>query len=70
MCVCVYITYVICNYILHMYMYMYIYICTYTYEEEEEKEKTMAPHSSTLAWKILWTDFILAVVHGVVKSRT
>ena len=25
----------------------------------------MAPHSSTLAWKIPWT-----VVHGVAKSRT
>ena len=30
----------------------------------------MAPHSSTLAWKILWTDFILATVHVVAKSRT
>ena len=27
----------------------------------------MAPHSSTLAWKILWTE---AAVHGVAKSRT
>ena len=27
----------------------------------------MAPHSSTLAWKIPWTE---AAVHGVAKSRT
>ena len=27
--------------------YMYIYICI--------SEKAMAPHSSTLAWKIPWT---------------
>ena len=24
--------------------------------EEEEAEKVMAPHSSTLAWKIPWTE--------------
>ena len=28
----------------------------------------MAPHSSTLAWKIPWTE--KATVHGVEKSRT
>ena len=28
--------------------YMYIYICI--------SEKAMAPHSSTLAWKILWME--------------
>ena len=28
----------------------------------------MAPHSSTLAWKIPWTEE--AVVHGVANSRT
>ena len=28
------------------------------------KEKAMAPHSSTLAWKIPW----MAAVHGVAKS--
>ena len=28
----------------------------------------MAPHSSTLAWKIPWME--KAVVHGVTKSRT
>ena len=32
----------------------------------------MAPHSSTLAWKIPWTEepSILAAVHGVAKSQT
>ena len=32
----------------------------------------MAPHSSTLAWKIPWTDggAWWAAVHGVAKSRT
>ena len=32
----------------------------------------MAPHSSTLAWKITWTEEPgrLYVVHGVAKSRT
>ena len=32
----------------------------------------MAPHSSTLAWKILWMEEPgrLQSVHGVVKSRT
>ena len=30
-------------------------------------EKAMAPHSSTLAWKIPWTE---EPVHGVAKSRT
>ena len=29
-------------------------------------EKAMAPHSSTLAWKIPWME---AVVHGVAKSQ-
>ena len=34
-------------------------------------EKEMAPHSSTLAWKIPWTEEPrrLYVVHGVAKSR-
>ena len=31
-------------------------------------EKAMAPHSSTLAWKIPWMEE--AAVHGVTKSRT
>ena len=34
-------------------------------------EKAMAPHSSTLAWKIPWTQEPgKAAVHGVSKSRT
>ena len=35
-------------------------------------EKAMAPHSSTLAWKIPWMEEPgrLHTVHGVVKSRT
>ena len=39
-------------------------------------EKAMAPHSSTLAWKIPWTEepgglpSMGAAVHGVAKSRT
>ena len=34
-------------------------------------EKAMAPHSSTLAWKIPWNGGAwLAAVHGVAKSRT
>ena len=32
--------------------------------QEDPLEKGMATHSSTLAWRILWTD------HGVAKSRT
>ena len=31
-----------------MYVYMYTYVCV--------SEKAMAPHSSTLAWKISWTE--------------
>ena len=31
---------------------MHIYVCIYTYI----LEKTMAPHSSTVAWKIPWTE--------------
>ena len=34
------------------------------------KEKAMAPHSSTLAWKIPWTEEPGAAVHGVMKSWT
>ena len=30
----------------------------------------MAPHSSTLAWKIPWTEELVGCGHGVVKSRT
>ena len=31
-------------------------------------EKAMAPHSSTLAWKIHWTGAWKATVHGVAKG--
>ena len=30
----------------------------------------MGPHSSTLAWKIPWSEEPGAAVHGVAKSRT
>ena len=30
----------------------------------------MAPHSSTFAWKIPWTEEPPAAVHGVARSRT
>ena len=33
-------------------------------------EKAMAPHSSTLSWKIPWAEAWEAAVHGVTKSRT
>ena len=33
-------------------------------------EKAMAPHSSTLAWKIPWMEACQAAVHGVAKSQT
>ena len=40
--------------------------------QEDPLEKEMAIHSSTLAWKIPWTEEPgrLHVVHGVAKSRT
>ena len=39
---------------------------------ETVREKAMATHSSTLAWKIPWTEQPgrQAAVHGVSKSRT
>ena len=38
---------------------------------EDPLEKAMAPHSSTLAWKIPWTEEPgRLIVHGVAKSRT
>ena len=46
-CVCVY----ICVYI-YIYVCVYIYIYVYVYM----LEKAMAPHSSTLAWRIPWTE--------------
>ena len=38
----------------------------------EEVEKAMAPHSSTLAWKIPWMEEPgrLHAVHGVAEGRT
>ena len=40
---------------------------------KREAEKAMAPHSSTLAWKIPWMEEPMdgrAAVRGVTKSRT
>ena len=37
---------------------------------EDPLEKKMATHSSTLAWKIPWTEEPGSTVHGVTKSRT
>ena len=37
---------------------------------EDPLEKEMAIHSSTLAWKIPWTEEPGATVHGVAKSWT
>ena len=39
---------------------------------EDPLENGMATHSSTLAWRILWTEEPgrQATVHGVTKSRT
>ena len=37
----------------------------------DSPEKAMAPHSSTLAWKIPWMEKPGGlVVHGVARSRT
>ena len=33
-------------------------------------EKEMATYSSTLAWKIPWTEGLVGYVHGVTKSQT
>ena len=39
--------------------------------QEDPPEKEMAPHSSTLAWKIQWTEEPGRLqVHGVAKSPT
>ena len=35
---------------------------------EDPLEKEMAPHSSTLAWKIPWTEDWWVTVHGVAKE--
>ena len=38
--------------------------------QEDPVEKEMAPHSSTLAWKIPWTEEPGSTVHRVAKSQT
>ena len=39
--------------------------------QEDSLEKVMAPHSSTLAWKIPWMEEPgRATIHGVAKSGT
>ena len=38
--------------------------------QEDPLEKKMATHSSTLAWKIPWTEEPGSIGHGVTKSRT
>ena len=37
---------------------------------EDPLEKEMATHSSTLAWRIPWTEELGRLVHGVAKSQT
>ena len=37
---------------------------------EDPLEKAMAPHSSTLAWRIPWTEGPWTTVHGVAQSQT
>ena len=48
-----------------------IYLC-FIVGREDPLEKEMAMHSSTIAWKIPWTEEPgrLHVVHGVAKSWT
>ena len=41
--------------------------CVQSLGREDPLEKEMATHSSTLAWKIPWTE---AKVHGVAKCQT
>ena len=41
---------------IHTYIYTYICIHTYIYDYIYILEKAMAPHSSTSAWKIPWTE--------------
>ena len=36
----------------------------------KKKNARLAPHSSTLAWQIPWTEEPAAAVHGVAKSQT
>ena len=44
------------NRYIHMYTHTYIYIYIHTHTYIYISEKAMAPHSSTLAWKIPWTE--------------
>ena len=37
---------------------------------EDPLPKGMTAHSSILAWRILWQRSLVAIVHGVTKSRT
>ena len=39
---------------IYIYIYMYMYMCIYIYTHTSEK--AMVPYSSTLAWKIPWTE--------------
>ena len=43
--------------------------CKEIEENNRMGEKAVAPHSSTLAWKIPWTEEPVRL-HGVAKSRT
>ena len=49
---------------LHVFYFIIMHILVHI------SEKAMAPHSSTLAWKIPWTKEPWAAVHGVAKSWT
>ena len=40
----------------HIYLLTYTYLHIYVWVWIPSMEKAMAPHSSTLAWKILWTE--------------
>ena len=52
-------------------LYTHIHRSSYLYTLMRTSEKAMASHSSTLAWKIPWTEEAWwAAVHGVTKSRT
>ena len=41
---------------MNIYIYIYIYTHTHTHTHTCILEKAMAPHSSTLAWKIPWIE--------------
>ena len=60
--------YIMCKYIyvcvkyMCIYLYMHLHVFAYLYAKYIT-EKAMAPHSSTLAWKIPWTE-----EHGRLQS--